>query len=101
MIILWLSAILASVAAIVWGAEIFAEHLGTAAVRLRISKFALSLLLPGAEPEELATAVAASLRGTPGIAFGDVIGANMAICLVALGVGPTIAPLPFGKQVSS
>lgn len=68
-------------------------------MRLRISKFALSLLLAGAEPEELATAVAASLRGTPGIAFGDVIGANIAICLVALGVGATIAPLPFGKQV--
>lgn len=99
MIVLWILAVLASVAAIVWGAETFAEHLGVAAVRLRVSMFALSLLLAGAEPEELATAVAASLKEAPGIAFGDVIGANIAICLVALGVGALLAPLPFGKQV--
>ena len=45
---------------------------------------------------ELATAVTTSLRHSPGIAYGDVIGANIAICLVALGVGAVIAPLPFG-----
>ena len=84
---------------IVWGAEAFAEHLGAAAVRLRVSSFALALLLAGAEPEELATAVTASLRDTPAIAFGDVVGANIAICLVALGVGALVAPLPFGKRV--
>lgn len=99
MIILWVLLILVSVAAIVWGAETFAEHLGAAAVRLRVSMFALSLLLAGAEPEELATALAATLQGSPGIAFGDVIGANVAICLVALGVGAIIAPLPFGTRV--
>ncbi|MBC7969833.1 MAG: sodium:calcium antiporter [Verrucomicrobia bacterium] len=98
MMVLWLLVILVSVAAIVWGAETFAEHLGAAAVRLRVSMFALSLLLAGVEPEELATAVAAALKDVPGIAFGDVIGANIAICPVPLGVGALIAPLPFGKQ---
>lgn len=99
MFVLWVLVILLSVAAIVWGAETFAEHLGMAAVRLRVSIFALSLLLAGAEPEELVTALAASLQNLPGIAFGDVIGANIAICLVALGVGAWLAPLPFGKRV--
>jgi len=92
---LWLLAFAAGVALIVWGAETFAEHLGRASVRLGISSFALALLLAGAEPEELATAVVASLRGSPGIALGDVVGANVTICLVALGVGAWIAPLPF------
>jgi cation:H+ antiporter len=64
-----------------------------------VSAFALALLLAGAEPEELATAVAASLRDAPAIAFGDVIGANVAICLVALGVGAVVAPLPFDVRV--
>ncbi len=68
-------------------------------MRLGVSSFALALLLAGAEPEELATAVAASLRGSPGIAFGDVVGANVAICLVALGVGAWITPLPFRAGV--
>ncbi len=92
-------AIIVGVAGIVWGAEAFAEHLAPAAVALRVSSFALALLLAGAEPEELATGVAASLRHAPGVAFGDVVGANVAMCLVALGVGAVIAPLPFGVRV--
>lgn len=94
-VLLWLIVLAAGVGAIVWGAEAFAEHLGKAAVVLGVSSFALALLLAGAEPEELATAVIASLRGSPGIALGDVIGANVTICLVALGVGALVAPLPF------
>ncbi len=99
MTIIWGLLIILGVALIVWGAEAFAEHLGAAAVRLHVSSFALALLLAGAEPEELATAVAASLKEVPAIAFGDVVGANIAICLVALGVGAWIAPLPFSKRV--
>lgn len=99
MVVLWVLAIVVGVVLIVWGAETFAEHLGAAAVRLRISSFALALLLAGAEPEELATVVTAALRDSPAIAFGDVIGANIVICLVALGTGALIAPLPFGKRV--
>lgn len=99
MLLLWLLAFAASVALIVWGAEAFAEHLGRASIQLGVSSFALALLLAGAEPEELATAVVASLRGSPGIALGDVVGANVAICLVALGVGAWIAPMPFPAAV--
>jgi cation:H+ antiporter len=95
----WVIAVLGGVTAIVWGAEAFAEHLAPAAVALRVSTFALALLLAGAEPEELATGVAASLRHAPGVALGDVVGANVAMCLVALGVGAVIAPLPFGRRV--
>jgi cation:H+ antiporter len=95
----WLILSLAGVALIVLGAETFAEHLSVAAVRLGVSSFALALLLAGAEPEELATAVTASLRDAPAIAFGDVIGANVAICLVVIGVGAAIAPLPFSARV--
>jgi cation:H+ antiporter len=95
----WVIAVLIGAAAIVWGAEAFAEHLAPAAVALRVSTFALALLLAGAEPEELATGVTASLRHVSGVAFGDVIGANVAMCLVALGVGAVIAPLPFGRRV--
>jgi len=95
----WVLAVLGGVAGIVLGAETFAEHLAPAAVALRVSTFALALLLAGAEPEELATGVAASLRHAPAVAFGDVIGANVAMCLVALGVGAFVAPLPFGRLV--
>jgi len=99
LIFLWFIALLAGVAAIVWGAELFSENLSAAAARLGVASFALALLLAGAEPEELATVVAASWRGSPGIAFGNVIGTNVAICLVALGVAAVIRTLPFGLRV--
>jgi len=95
MMLLWFVALLVGVGALVWGAEAFAEHLRKAAVALGVSSFALALLLAGAEPEELATALVASLRGSPGIALGDAIGANVTISLIALGVGAWIAPLQF------
>jgi cation:H+ antiporter len=95
----WLGLAALGTGAIVWGADTFAEHLSVAATRLGVSAFALAILLAGAEPEELATAVTASLRKAPAIALGDVIGANIAICLVAIGVGAVIAPLPFDRRV--
>jgi len=96
---LWILALLAGAAVITWGADEFSEHLGSAATRLGVSTFALALLLAGAEPEELVTTVIAAIRGAPGIAIGDVIGANVTICLVALGLGAVVAPLPFSRRV--
>ena len=96
---LWLAAMAAGTAAIVWGAERFAEHLADASKRLGVTAFALAVLLAGAEPEELATVVTASARGVDGVAFGDVIGANAAIVTIALGVGAWMVKVPFGRRV--
>lgn len=96
---LWLIAMVAGTAAIVWGAERFAEHLADASKRLGVTTFALAVLLAGAEPEELATVVTASARDVGGVAFGDVIGANVAIVTIALGVGAWIVTIPFGRSI--
>ncbi len=97
--LLWLFAMAAGTAAIVWGAERFAEHLADASKRLGLTAFALAVLLAGAEPEELATVVTASSRDVDGVAFGDVIGANAVIVTVALGVGAWMVTVPFGRTV--
>ena len=96
---LWLVVVLFGAGCIVWGAEEFAEHLAAAGRSLGVSTFALAILLAGAEPEELATCLTASVRKLPAIAVGDVIGANITACLLALGVGALVAPLPFGRKV--
>jgi cation:H+ antiporter len=96
---LWLAAMVGGTTAIVWGAERFAEHLADASKRLGVTAFALAILLAGAEPEELATVVTASVRDVGGVAFGDVIGANAVIVTVALGVGAWITTIPFGRDV--
>lgn len=96
---IWLAAMVAGTAAIVWGAERFAEHLADASKRLGVTAFALAILLAGAEPEELATVVTASVRDVGGVAFGDVIGANAVIVTIALGVGAWITTIPFGRDI--
>lgn len=95
----WLLMIVAGAGAIVWGAELFAEHLAAASSRLGVTSFALALLLAGAEPEELATVVTASSRGVDGVAFGDVIGANAAVITLALGIGAIVTTVPFDARI--
>src|SRR5213595_2802261 len=68
--VLQVTVVAVGVAAIVWGAEAFAEHLSVAAVRLGVSAFALAVLLAGAEPEELA----AARRGVGEAAVAGVVG---------------------------
>jgi cation:H+ antiporter len=92
-------ALAAGVAMVVAGAELFAEHLAGAARGLGVTAFAISVVLAGSETEELATAVTGSVRHLPAVSFGDVVGANIAACLVALAVGAFVAPLPFGRTV--
>ena len=91
-------AVLGGVALIVFGAETFAENLSQASARLGVTTFALAVLLAGAEPEELATTVTASLRHSAAIAYGDVIGANIAMCTVALGLAAAMTPVPVGRS---
>lgn len=97
MTFLWIVVLVSSVVAIMWGADLFAEHVAGAAAHLGVSKFALVVLLAGAEPEELATAISSAIRNAPAVALGDVIGANVAMCLVALGIGALIKPIPFRR----
>lgn len=92
-------AFLLGVGLVVAGAELFAAHLSRAAARLGASTFALGILLAGAEPEELATVVFASARDAPGIAFGDVVGANIALSLVAVGVAAVVTRVRFDRRL--
>ncbi|MGH9111694.1 MAG: sodium:calcium antiporter, partial [Acidimicrobiales bacterium] len=75
--VLGLVLLAASAVALTAGAELFAEHAGAAGRRLGVTALAVGVLLAGAEPEELITAVTAGLRDRPGIGVGDAIGANV------------------------
>jgi cation:H+ antiporter len=58
------------------GSELFAEHASAAGRRFGVTALAIGLVLAGAEPEEMVTAIFASARHLPGIAAGDAISAN-------------------------
>lgn len=99
LILLGLLLIVAAAGLLWFGAELFVEHAAAGGRRLGISGLAVGLLLAGAEPEELLTAVTASIRDRGGIAAGDAIGANVTMLTLVLGLAALMAPVPVGGKV--
>ena len=83
---------------LVGGAELFVENAAAAAARLGVTVLAIGVLLAGAEPEELLTAVLAAAQDRPGLAAGDAIGANVTMLTAALGLAAVVRPLPVGHR---
>ena len=75
---------------LVAGAELFVENAAAAASRLGVTLLATAVLLAGAEPEELLTAVLASAQDRPGLAVGDAVGANVTMLTGALGLAAVV-----------
>lgn len=84
---------------LVYGAELFVENAAAAAGHLGVTVLAVAVLLAGAEPEELLTAVLAAAQDRPGLAAGDAIGANITMLTGALGLAAVVRPLPIGPRV--
>ncbi len=78
------------------GAELFAENATAASRRLGVSALAIGLILAGAEPEELLTAIFAAAQHHPGIAAGDAIGANITMLTLVLGLAVVFRPIRSG-----
>ena len=86
-------------ALLVAGAELFLDNAAGAGRRLGVTVVAVGVLLAGAEPEELLTAVLASLQDRPGLAVGDALGANVTMLTAALGLAALVRPVPVGRRV--
>jgi cation:H+ antiporter len=64
-----------------------------------VSALVLGVVLAGLEPEEMLTAAIASARGAPTLAVGNVIGTNVTIVTLALGLSALIFPLVIDRSV--
>ncbi|MGH8894695.1 MAG: sodium:calcium antiporter, partial [Actinomycetes bacterium] len=84
---------------LVSGAELFVENAAGAARRLGVTVVAVGVLLAGAEPEELLTAVIAAVQDRPGLAAGDAVGANVTMLTACLGLAAVVRPLHLGHRV--
>jgi cation:H+ antiporter len=82
------------------GAELFAENAARAGHRLGVSMLAVGLLLAGAEPEELFTAVLAAVRGRTAISVGDALGANITMLSAVVGAAALLRGVPVSGRVS-
>ncbi|WP_068114333.1 calcium/sodium antiporter [Tropicimonas marinistellae] len=90
----WLP-LIAGLALLVAGGELFVRGSVQAAERLGISPLVIGLTLVGfgTSMPELVTSVRAGLSGSPGIAYGNIVGSNIANMLLIAGVSALICPV--------
>ena len=91
--------LVASAVLLMAGSELFAQHASAAGRRLGVTALAIGLVLAGAEPEEMVTAIFASGRHLSGIAAGDAIGANVTMLTAVLGLAALARPLQLSARV--
>ncbi len=93
--ILW---VVGGLAGLIYGGDRFVAGASGIASGLGVSDavIGLTIVAAGTSLPELATSVAAALKGKPGIALGNVIGSNIFNIFMVLGASAVIRPLPFG-----
>ncbi len=91
--------LLVGTALLLWGADWFIDGVRDLAQNLGFSALVLAILLAGLEPEEMLTAAIASGQGAGGLALGDVIGTNITIIMLALGLSALISPIVLDRSI--
>ncbi len=91
--------IIVGLAGLIFGGEGFVRGASDLARAFGVSEavIGLTIVACGTSLPELATSIAAALKGSPGIAIGNVIGSNIFNIFFVLGVSATITPLPLGS----
>jgi cation:H+ antiporter len=80
---------------LVAGGELLVRGAIRVATRLGVSPLVIGLTLVGfgTSTPELVTSVQAALRGAPGIAYGNIVGSNIANILLILGASALLTPI--------
>ena len=86
-------------AGLIFGGKFFVNGASGIAAGLGVSEavIGLTIVAAGTSLPELATSVAAALKGKNGMAVGNVIGSNIFNSFMVLGAASTIRPLQFGS----
>ncbi|MDN2581954.1 calcium/sodium antiporter [Aquibium sp. ELW1220] len=87
--------LLGGLALLVLGGELLVRGSVNVASRLGVSPLVIGLTLVGfgTSTPELVTSVQAALAGAPGIAYGNIVGSNIANILLILGVATLLLPI--------
>lgn len=85
-------------AGLIFGGNLFVKGASGIAAGLGVSQavIGLTIVAAGTSLPELATSIAAALKGKAGMAVGNVIGSNIFNIFMVLGAASTIRPLQFG-----
>lgn len=87
-------------ALLIVGGELLVRGAAGTATLLGMSPLLIGLTFVGfgTSTPELVTSVEASLRGSPGIAIGNIVGSNIANILLILGIAALLTPIAVGRQ---
>jgi cation:H+ antiporter len=88
-----IAVLVAGVAIVVAGAELFFDGVLSSAARLRVSPYALIVVLSGLEFENLAAGIALNVRDLPGASAGTFLGGSVFLALGVAGFSALVAPL--------
>lgn len=90
--------ILAGLAGLIWGGDIFVDKASALASVLGVSDavIGLTVVAVGTSLPELATSVVAAVKGQSGLAIGNVVGSCIFNIFLVLGASATIHPLTMG-----
>jgi cation:H+ antiporter len=91
--LLHLALLVAGIALVVAGAELFFDGLMATAARLGVSPFVLTVVVSGFELENLAAGVAANAKGLGNAAAGTFLGGTTFLALAVPGLAAAFAPL--------
>jgi cation:H+ antiporter len=98
-LLLALCLLVAGAVLLLLGADWFLDGASDLARVLGVSPLVRGVVLAGLEPEEMLTAAIASARGAPTLAVGNVVGTNVIIVTVALGLSALIFPMVINREV--
>lgn len=94
---------IAGLVLVILGANWLTKGASALALRFKISELVIGLTIValGTSLPELVISVSSALRGTPGIALGNVIGSNIFNGLFILGLTAVITPIRFSTKMLS
>lgn len=83
------------------GADYLVRGASSLAKKLKVSDLIIGLTIVsiGTSAPELAVNVLASIKGSPGMAIGNIIGSNLLNLLMVLGVTALVRPISFGTSL--
>ena len=99
--ILYLGAILAGFAILVWSADKFVDGAAATAKHLGMPSLLIGILIVGfgtSAPEMVVSAIAA-MEGNTGLALGNAIGSNIVNIALILGVTAIVAPITVNSKI--
>lgn len=90
--------IIAGLAGLIWGGDLFVESASAIARSWGVSEavIAITLVAGGTSMPELASSLVSVLKGNTSLAMGNVLGSNIANILLILGACSTVTPLTMG-----